>query len=128
MLTIATCGLCMFGYTMIVRDRGAASCSCVTPDGEGAPGPNARARSMNAALATIAAAKREPDSAAARAGARLPNVLPDAPDAQAEPPAPPPAISKDEICERRSPLNEHAVQHLRPVRSRRVGPGHLIDQ
>ena len=96
MLTIATCGLCMLGYTMIVRDRGVASCSCVTPDGEVAPSPNARAQSMNAALATIAAAKREPDSAAAREGARLPSVLPDNP-APAAPPAPPAAISKDEI-------------------------------
>lgn len=97
-LTIAACGLCMAGYTMIVRDRGATR-SCVAPEDDGTRGrgdPDARAESMNAALATIAAAKRETDSAVA---SRLPNVPADnpPPPPKAEPPAPPVTVSKEEI-------------------------------
>jgi hypothetical protein len=94
MLTVAACGLCMFGYDLIVRDRGAATCSCVAPDAEGSPGrssTSARAESMNAALAAIAAATREP----AQAGPGLPNVLPENPP-PVQPP-PPVAASKEEI-------------------------------
>jgi hypothetical protein len=95
-LTVAACGLCMFGYNLLVRDRGAATCSCVAPDAEGSPGRSStsvRAESMNAALATIAAATRE----SAQAGPSLPNVLPENPPPAPAQPAPPVAVSKEEI-------------------------------
>jgi len=95
MLTIAGCALCMLGYEMIVRDR---SASRLTPEGApGGAGPDARAEAMNAALASIAAAKRERDSATPQGGPRLPNVPADSPPPEADPAPPLVAISKEEI-------------------------------
>jgi len=96
-LTVAACGLGMFGYSMIVRDRGPATCSCVAPDAEGSPGrrgSSARAESMNAALATIAAAQREPETPP---GASLPNVPAESPPPAPDQPTPPVAPSKEEL-------------------------------
>jgi hypothetical protein len=98
-LTAAACGLCMLGYMMVVRDRGAADCSCVGAGAEGSSDrtiPNARAESMIAALATIAAARSGPETPAAPTGPGPASVPPPA----AEPPEPPAVVSKEEVLAR----------------------------
>lgn len=100
MLTMVGCGLGVLGYTQILRDHGAASCSCMADadDSLGRQSPRPRYEAMTAALATIAATRSEPEIPAVPAGPAPAKAADDSMNApEAESPGPGEPRSKEEL-------------------------------